>query len=118
MSSKKTNRNNYRKTSFTRLQCHSSLDEALFRRFDDAFLVPLPSSEEIERLLKLTLSAVQVSGSLDWDKYVQSLEGQSAAQAVKFAQDAAKAAVLAGKKIVENVHFDTALQDLRVPSLH
>lgn len=96
----------------------SSLDEALFRRFDDAFLIPPPGSEEIERLLKLTLSSVQISGTLDWMKYVRALSGQSAAQVVKFAQDAAKAAVLAGKKIVDNVHFDAALQDLRVPSSH
>ena len=30
----------------------SSLDSALFRRFDDVFLVPLPGPEEIEKLLR------------------------------------------------------------------
>ncbi len=93
----------------------SSLDDALFRRFDDAFLVPLPGSEEIERLLRLTLSSVRVSESTDWAKYVHALTGQSAAQTVKFAQDAAKDAVLTGQKIVDNVHFEAALKDLRVP---
>jgi len=93
----------------------SSLDEALFRRFDDAFLIPPPGLEEIDRLLRLTLSSVQVAESLDWKKFVQALEGQSAAQVVKFAQDAAKAAVLTGKKIVDNPHFEAVLQDLREP---
>ena len=35
----------------------SSLDEALFRRFDEVFQVPLPGPEEVEKLLRTTLSA-------------------------------------------------------------
>ena len=96
----------------------SSLDEALFRRFDDVFLIPTPGLEEIDRLLRLSLSSVQVSESLDWKKFVQALVGQSAAQVVKFAQDAAKTAVLTGKKIIDNAHFEIAFRDIRKPSPH
>ena len=37
----------------------SSLDETLFRRFDEVLQVPLPGPEEIEKLLKLTLLGVK-----------------------------------------------------------
>ena len=43
-----------------------SLDEALFRRFDEVFLVPPPGPDEIEKLLKLSLSSIQVTDRLDW----------------------------------------------------
>jgi SpoVK/Ycf46/Vps4 family AAA+-type ATPase len=92
----------------------SALDDALFRRFDDSFLIPPPGMEEIERLLKLTLSAIQVADSVNWKDIVHALNGHSAAQVVKTAQDAAKTAFLAGKKIVENIHFGTALRDIHI----
>jgi SpoVK/Ycf46/Vps4 family AAA+-type ATPase len=90
-----------------------SLDEALFRRFDDVFQVPLPGPEEIDRLLRLTLSAVHVSNSIAWDKLVALLKGTAAALVVKVAMDAAKAAVLNGHKVVEECHFRAAINDLR-----
>lgn len=90
-----------------------SLDEALFRRFDDVFLVPLPGPQEIDRLLRLTLSAVQVSNRVNWEELVSLLKGTSAAQVVKAAMDAAKAAVLNGQKVVEDCHIRTAIADLR-----
>src|SRR6202048_744900 len=37
----------------------SSLDTALFRRFDDVFLVPLPGPDEIRKLLQMTLPSVR-----------------------------------------------------------
>src|ERR1700758_5033145 len=76
----------------------SSLDTALFRRFDDVFLVPLPGPEEIQKLLTMTLSAVRLIEMINWDRIVKELSGASAAMVVKAAQDAAKAAVLKGKK--------------------
>ena len=36
-----------------------SFDEAIFRRFDDVFLVPIPGDKEIDQLLRLTLSAIR-----------------------------------------------------------
>src|SRR6185436_14243770 len=76
----------------------SSLDSALFRRFDDVFLVPLPGAEEIRKLLQMTLSSVRPAEFINWDGMVERLTGASAAMVVKAAQDAAKAAVLNHKK--------------------
>lgn len=91
----------------------SSLDEALFRRFDDVFQVPLPGPVEIENLLRSTLSAVQVAEPVDWAHLVASLSGTSAAMIVKAAQDAAKAAVLSGRKAVAESHLVNAVAELK-----
>ena len=91
----------------------SSLDEALFRRFDEVLLVPPPGPAEIEKLLKQSLSAVQVSDRVDWPGLLQDLAGQPAAMVVKVAQDAAKAAVLAGQKIITPAHLKGAVSDLK-----
>ena len=88
-----------------------SLDAALFRRFDDVFLIPLPGSEEIEQLLRTRLSAVAVSNDIDWRAIVKQLEGTSAAMVVKAAEDAAKAAVLEGKKQVAGKHLTAAIAE-------
>lgn len=90
-----------------------SLDTALFRRFDEVFFVPPPGGAEIEELLKLTLSAVSVAENFDWEPIVQTLSGSSAAMIVKAAQDAAKAAVLSGKKVVSACHLKTAIAELK-----
>lgn len=90
-----------------------SLDEAIFRRFDDVFLLPLPGPAEIERLLKLTLSAIKVSGHLNWDAVIAALVGFSAAYVVKAGQDAAKAAVLVGRKTVEESDLQRAISEIR-----
>ncbi|MBX7165938.1 MAG: ATP-binding protein [Pirellulales bacterium] len=78
----------------------ASLDTALFRRFDDVFQVPPPGPDEIDKLLRMTLSSVTVSDQINWSAIVHQLAGASAAMAVKAAQDAAKLAVLYGEKIV------------------
>jgi SpoVK/Ycf46/Vps4 family AAA+-type ATPase len=91
----------------------SSLDEALFRRFDDVFQVPLPGPTEIESLLRLTLSAIKVGPNIKWAEIVELLNGSSAAQVVKTAQDAAKAVVLVGRKVVEEEHLRAAVAEVR-----
>lgn len=88
-----------------------SLDAALFRRFDDVFLVPLPGPSEIEQLLHMTLSSVQVNKAIDWSSIIESLEGASAAMVVKASRDAAKAAVLAGRKIVTEEYIRIAIEE-------
>lgn len=90
----------------------TSLDQALFRRFDDVFEVPLPKHEEIWRLLKLSLGAVRVRESIDWERMVSKLTGASAAMIVKAAQDAAKAAVLGGDLTVTEHGLEKAIEDL------
>lgn len=91
----------------------SSLDTALFRRFDDVFQVPLPGPDEIEKLLRMTLSSVKVSERIDWSHIVEQLSGASAAMTVKAAQDAAKAAVLRGEKIVTESQLIDAVGELK-----
>ncbi len=91
----------------------SSLDEALFRRFDDVFQVPLPGPTEVERLLRVTLSSIKVAEPFSWSSAVSALEGASAAMVVKAAQDAAKAAVLGGEKIVSHAMLIKSVGELK-----
>lgn len=91
----------------------SALDSALFRRFDDVFLIPLPGPVEIERLLKLTLSSVRMERPIVWAPLVAKLEGSSAAMVVKAAQDAAKAAVLAGREALSQDRLLKAIDELQ-----
>lgn len=90
----------------------SSLDSALFRRFDDVFLVPLPGPNEIRKLLQMTLSAVRLIEMINWERIVNQLSGASAAMVVKAAQDAAKAAVLQGKKGVSELDLQQSVAEL------
>jgi SpoVK/Ycf46/Vps4 family AAA+-type ATPase len=90
-----------------------SLDEAIFRRFDDVFLVPLPGDKEINQLLQLTLSSINISKRVDWMSIIESLKGLSAAYVVKAAQDAAKAAVLVGRKTVEEDDLRQGIAEIR-----
>jgi SpoVK/Ycf46/Vps4 family AAA+-type ATPase len=92
----------------------SSLDFAMFRRFDDVFLVPPPGAREISKLLRLTLSGVNVTEPVDWEQIVRSLLGESAALVVKVARDAAKAAVLAGHSGVTEAHLRQAVAEIRL----
>lgn len=88
-----------------------SLDAALFRRFDDVFLVPPPGPEQIEELLKTRLSSVATAKDIRWHNLIHSLEGASAAMVCKTAEEAAKSAVLAGKKIVTSEYLENAIAD-------
>jgi SpoVK/Ycf46/Vps4 family AAA+-type ATPase len=80
----------------------SSLDSALFRRFDEVFFVPLPSAEEIHK-----------AEMINWDRVVEQLSGASSAMVVKAAQDAAKAAVLGEKKGVTESLLLQAVAELK-----
>lgn len=90
-----------------------SLDHALFRRFDDVFRVPIPGKAEIEKLLRMTLSGVELASSVKWSKLVEHLIGLSAAMVVKSAQSAAKTAVLAGAPAVEQSHLLDSIAELK-----
>jgi SpoVK/Ycf46/Vps4 family AAA+-type ATPase len=90
-----------------------SLDTALFRRFDDVFYVPLPGPEEIRSLLQMTLSAVKTLEMISWERVVSQLSGSSAAVVVRAAQNAAKAAVLRGKKGIVQADLEQAVAELQ-----
>ncbi len=89
------------------------LDEAVWRRFDDVIEVPKPTDLEIRTILKQTLASVEV-GSVDWDAIVQKLNGFSAAQIVKIAQNAAKRAILDREDLVIQEHLEASIQDVIV----
>lgn len=88
-----------------------TLDPALFRRFDDVIEIPLPGLGEISRLLKTTLSAINISQSVEWEHIVSRLVGCSAAQVVQVAQEAAKSCVLFGDKVLTQHHLDSASKE-------
>ena len=87
------------------------LDEAVWRRFDDAIEVPKPTKREIEVVLKQTLSSVEV-GSIDWNSTIQKMLNLSAAQVVRVAQDAAKRAILDREELVIQEHLEESIQDV------
>lgn len=87
------------------------LDEAVWRRFDDAIEVPKPTESEIKAILKQTLSSVEV-GSIDWNLVVQKMVNFSAAQVVRVSQDAAKRAILDREELVIQEHLEESIQDI------
>jgi SpoVK/Ycf46/Vps4 family AAA+-type ATPase len=88
-----------------------SLDSAIFRRFDDAIEIPLPGLEEAERLLRMTLSAVDVDDKLNWTSFAERLFDMSAAQIVRIAQESAKSVVLSQVSHVNLEHLNAALAE-------
>lgn len=71
-----------------------SLDNALFRRFDDFIELPKPGNKEIFELLKNTFSALKLNKNIDLIDYSKRLNGMSYAVIVKIANDAAKKAII------------------------
>lgn len=89
----------------------NSLDTALFRRFDDILEISKPSKEEINRLLKLTLSSIEKEKDINWQKLIDKMEGLSAAIVVKIANDAAKFVVIQNDKYLQEKHIEKSLQE-------
>jgi SpoVK/Ycf46/Vps4 family AAA+-type ATPase len=92
----------------------TSLDSALFRRFDDVFTVPLPGPVQVEQLLRMTLSAVSVAEPFNWQALVRDLKGASAAMVVKAARDAAKTAVLQNRRTITEANVREAIAELHI----
>ena len=92
---------------------NKSLDTALWRRFDDLIEVPKPGEQELEFILKDTLSAIEV-GSINWLPIIKQMRGFSAAQAVRVAQDAAKRAILEREELVIQEHLEEAIKEIKV----
>ena len=88
-----------------------SLDEALFRRFDDIIEMPKPSKEEIQRLTKMTLSSIEKDKQINWSSLANKLVGFSAALVVKIANDSAKLAIISNEKIVCQSHLEQSLSE-------
>ena len=91
-----------------------SLDSALFRRFDDVFILPLPGPAQIEELLRMTLSAVSVAEPFNWSDLANKLNGVPAAMVVKAARDAAKAAVLQNRRTITDANIRGAIAEMHI----
>jgi SpoVK/Ycf46/Vps4 family AAA+-type ATPase len=89
----------------------SSLDTAVWRRFDDAIEVPKPTEKELTALLKQTLATMSL-GSINWQLIIERMKGFSAAQAVRVAQDAAKRAILEREELVIQEHLEEVIQEI------
>ncbi|MBV4420159.1 ATP-binding protein [Clostridium tyrobutyricum] len=88
-----------------------SLDEALFRRFDDVIEMPMPTIVEIKKLLQMTLSSMSVDSSINFDEISKKLNKYSAANIVSISQNAAKNCILAGNKMIGISHINKAISD-------
>lgn len=90
----------------------TSLDRALFRRFDNVLEIPKPGQKEIIQLLKMSLSAIEFDDSINLSSLAKKLDSFSAALVVRVAQEAAKSAVLFDDGIVRNKHLEYAYNEI------
>ena len=91
----------------------SALDTALFRRFDEVLKVLLPGIDEICRLLKDTLSAMETDTAVGWREIAQAMDGVSGSDVVQVAQSAAKHSVLEGRRRVSEEDIQRALAEIQ-----
>lgn len=87
------------------------LDNALFRRFDEIIEMPKPGKDQIVKILRQSISSVNVSQAVNWENLVEKMVGASAAAIVKISHDAAKLAVINGENLIEEKHFIQALKE-------
>lgn len=98
-----------------------SLDPAVWRRFDDVIELPKPGKNEVQLLLIQTLKASfsKEVDEFDWDILLAEMEGFSAAQVVKVAQNAAKTVILKHQiKTVTQSLLMSAIQEIKEMSNH
>ena len=90
-----------------------TLDDALFRRFDDIIEMRRPSITNIERILRMSFSALNLSSSIDLKGLASKMKNLSYAIIVKVAKDAAKSAIVGTRKIVSQEDINRALKENR-----
>lgn len=88
-----------------------SLDNALFRRFDDFIELPKPNESEIEQLLTVCFSALKLNNKIKLANYSKKMLGMSYAIIEKIANDAAKKAIINLNKEISSEDLDTALNE-------
>jgi SpoVK/Ycf46/Vps4 family AAA+-type ATPase len=89
----------------------TELDPALFRRFDEVLRIPLPGTTEIQRLLTTTLAPIGIESKLPMENLAHEMDGMSGSDVVHVAQNAAKLAVLGGRKRVSEGDLRQALTE-------
>lgn len=90
----------------------SELDSALLRRFDEVLRIPLPSAEQIEGILRVTLSSIETDKRLPWKPIAHEMDGMSCSEVAQIAQNAAKHAILGGRKRVTAKDIRFALDEI------
>ena len=84
------------------------LDDALFRRFDDTLRYSLPTPDMARLLIENRLSSFTTS-RLKWSSVLATTENMTHADIVKACEDAAKEAVLDGRKQIRTAELVRAL---------
>ncbi len=92
---------------------YESLDKAIYRRFDEAVEIPKPGIVEIGRLLKTTLSALDIENSVNLDQFGSTLDGFSFSDVEKIAQNAAKRCVMANRQKVSLTDLEAASHEIK-----
>lgn len=86
------------------------LDKALFRRFDDVITYDLPTREIIQGILEGHLATFERK-ALRWPEVLEKAQGLSQAEVARAADEAAKAAVLAGSNDIHSNMLLAAIQE-------
>ncbi|WP_017730726.1 AAA family ATPase [Nafulsella turpanensis] len=89
----------------------TSIDPAIFRRFDEVIEIGKPSKNEVKALLKMSLSSMNTSKDISWEKILNELGNISAAETVKIAQSVSKLAIMSNEKIINQQHFEKILKE-------
>lgn len=92
---------------------YESLDQAIYRRFDEAIEIPKPGIVEIARLLETTLSALKVGKNVDIELFAASLDGFSFSEVERIANNAAKRSVMANRSHVDLEDLEGASHEVK-----
>jgi SpoVK/Ycf46/Vps4 family AAA+-type ATPase len=90
----------------------STLDAALMRRFDEVLKIPLPTTPEIAGILKSTLSGIPSETCISWESLAREMDGMSCSEVTHVGRNAAKHAILEGRKMVAERDVRFALSDI------
>ena len=90
----------------------SELDSALLRRFDEVLRIPLPAAEQIEGILRTTLSSIETDKRLPWKAIAHEMDGMSCSEVAQIGQNAAKHTILEGRKKVTAQDVRFALDEI------
>lgn len=84
------------------------LDSALWRRFDEVLLFPLPTRDKIRALLDVKLRGIRHAG-VDLDAFADDLQGHSHADVERVCQDAMRDCLLGGSVTLRGEHMMRAI---------
>ncbi len=86
------------------------LDSAIWRRFDEVLLFPLPTDKEMEAVLLKTLRQVVISPNVSLPRVVASLKGMSHADVERVAIDSLKQMILTDRREIDQTTLDDSIQ--------